>query len=516
MPKHRYGYAQMGVNYAAPPYELNDAELADARNVYLTDAGLLTGRGGSTKLNSTAVSSRITSVHEYHSGTSRATIATHGTKVSVYSSATGELMEQITGLADGELWQWVNFAGKAIGVNEGTDYPQYYADTGSGKLTTDANLPKAKCVIEWSNRIYFWGNSTDVARLSGCAALDPTDFTTTGAAGRVWQTVGDSKDPATGGIGFYDMMLLGKRNQIYKMYSTTGIPTDAESIAIKPLFSKSSDQSNAGFTSKWAITQIGNDILFLDGFDIKRLSAVQEYGDVETSSVIPHFREYLSSICDKSMLQYTQFFHYKKRSQVWVAMPISAAENYVFVLDYRFAKETGRMSVFPMSAIDAVVFGGVESGTLANIYFGDNSGFVNWLDTTSDDDNGSAIDRYAVTVAAGNNPRYGVVDRHDKRKHFVNTEAFIAPTESTLTMTPYYGVDLLDNAAVRDSGNYTAMDAETVTGWESTGTKHKRVPFYGVSGNTLALKWRHYTVAENFILHPSSITYNWKSGNLIV
>jgi hypothetical protein len=46
----------------------------------------------------------------------------------------------------------------------------------------------------------------------------------------------------------------------------------------------------SGFTSKWAITQVGNDIIFLDGFDIKSLSGIQEFGDVEYNTIIPTFR----------------------------------------------------------------------------------------------------------------------------------------------------------------------------------------------------------------------------------
>lgn len=514
MPNHKYGLAHLGVNYASPPHELVSGMLPDSKNVVLTDKGLVTGRGGSTKLNSTAVGHRITSAHEFRSGSTRAVIATGSTFVYVYSSATGELVKTITGLTSDEMWQWVNFAGKAIGVNEGSDYPQYYTSAAAnGKLTADANLTKGQCIIEWSNRIYLWGDSTNIALLTGSSALDPTDFTTAGDAGAVSQYVGDTKDPATGGIGFFDMLLLGKRNMIYKMYSTTGIPTDASSFAIKPLYQKGDD--NIGFTSKWAITQVGNDILFLDGFDIKRLSGIQDYGDVETASIIPNFREYLASIGDKNYIQYTQFFHYKKSQQVWVSLPTSATGRYVFVIDYKFRHKTGEYAVFPMGGIDAVVFGGVEDGVLVDIYFGDGGGSVVSLDVGNDDD-GGAIERYAVTMVSGNNPKYGATNRHEKRKQVNNTEAFIFPTGDTLTMTPSYAVDLMDSEQVRTSGNYTSLDAEVVSGWAGTGTKHKRVPVYGVSGNTVAIKWTHEKISENFVLYPSSVPFHWKSNNMIV
>ena len=83
-------------------------------------------------------------------------------------------------------------------------------------------------------------------------------------------------------------------------------------------------------------------------------------------------------------------------------------------------------------------------------------------------------------------------------------------------MTPYYALDLFDSEQVRTSGNYTALSAETISGWTGTGVKQKRNRFYGLSGNTLALKWFHNTVAQSYEIHPSMISYQWKSTTAIV
>ena len=511
MPAQSYGHIYLGVDYSIVPHELPAIALADSRNIVPNETGLPTGRGGSVKLNSTSLASRITSFHEFRSGSTRIQLCSYGTKIAEYSTGTGDFIDRNTGLTSNKMVQWVNFAGKAICVNEGNNVPQYYQNA-----TTYGNLagspPAGNSIAEWSNRIWFNGDSTNVALLTGCALNDPTNYSGGGlATSSVSQTIGDSKDGITGGIGFFDIYLIGKLNNLYKV---TGDPTtDATTLRIEPLYSKSTD--NIGFTSPWALTQVGNDLIFLDGFDIKRLSGIQEYGDVETTSIIPHVKEYLAEICDKNYLKYTQFFHYKKENQIWVTMPTSATEYFVFVLDYTFKEATGKYAFYPMYNLSIACFGGVENGQLIDIYYGDTTGYVHQLDV-GNDDNGVAIERYFTTVFSGSDLENRISGMQEYRKQFGNSETFIKPEQATLNMIPYYAVDLVDSAQVRTSANYTAMASETVSNWAGTGVKRKRVGLIGINGYTLAVKWRHNTVAQNFTFYPSVLHYQWKTKNLII
>ena len=504
MPTSLYGFIFHGVDYATPPHELLPTALADARNIVPNEAGLATGRSGSVQLNSTALASggRVTSVHEFRSGTTRTILASYGTKIGTYSSAAGDFTAQITGLTDDKMYQWVNFGGKAIGVNEGSNTAQYYNADGSGDLC--ATAPSGLCVAVWANRVWFM----DSATLVGSHLNDEDgDYTDTGTATTaVSQNIGDSGDYGTGLFGFFDMLIVGKMNQLFKV---TGAPaTDGTTLSIEPIYTKSAD--SVGFTSPWAITQVGNDLIFLDGFDIKRLSGIQEYGDVETASIIPHFKDYLKSIADKDYLKYTQFFHYKQVQQIWVSIPTGASTHFVFVLDYKFKQQTGRYSFFPMYNLDMACFGGVEDGQAVDIYSGDESGYV-WQLDTGNDDGGTAIDRYFVNVVSGNNPQQGLLYAHQFRKQFQLSDTYIEPTEDSLSMTPHYATNLMDDTQIRTSGNYTALDAETVSDWTGTGTKHKKKRFFGLNGKTLALRWRHNTLAQNFIFQPSVIEYEYKN-----
>ena len=507
-----YGHCFNGVDYSTPPHELPITALADASNVVPTEAGLPTGRGGSVKYNSTSLASRVTSFHEFKSGSTRNQLVSYSTKVGSYNSTTGDFVDKITGLTSDKMFQWVNFRGKAIGVNEGSDAPQYWTDdSNNGDLA--GSPPKGNSIATWQNRVWLGGDSTNVALLTGSALNDATDYSTDvgEATGYVSQTIGDSKVKITAVFPYFDMLIVGKLNSLYKL---TGAPaTDGSTLQIDPLYSKIGD--SVGFTSPWAITQVGNEVLFQDGYDIKRLSGIQEYGDIETISVIPHFRDYLKSVVDKDYLQYTQFFHYKQKKQIWVSIPTGAATHYVFILDYKFKSMTGRYGFYPLGNLTVNCFGGVEDGEVTDIYYGDESGYVHQLDTASDDDNGSAIDRYFVQMVSGNDIANKIITRHQYRKQFQASETFIQPTESVLAMTPYYALDLMDGAQVRTSDNYTSLGAQTVTGWNGTGVNHNRIRMFGINGRTLALKWRHNTLAQNFIFQPSVLKYDIKSKTTI-
>lgn len=516
MPTANYGSCVFGCDYSIPPHLLPIGYLADARNVLPTDSGLPTGRKGITKLSSIAVGSRVTSLHEFRSGSTRNTLISYGTKIAVYNTSTGVFDDKTISLTTGKMFQWVNFAGKAIGVNEGANNPQYFTDVSTyGDLA--GSWPKGLCVAEWANRVWIGGDSTNVALLTGSALNDPTSIAGAGTpTGGVSQTIGDSKDRITGLYGFFDILLVGKKNALYKVSAGSGYPpTNGQYLEIRPVYTKDADST--GFTSPWAITQVGNDLIYLDGFDIKRLSGIQEFGDIESASIIPHFKDFLKATVSKNYLQYTQFFHYKKLQQIWISIPTGATTHFVFVLDYRFKSVTGRYSFYPMYGMGLTCINGIENGEVLDIYAGDESGFVHQLDI-GNDDNGIAIDRYFVNAFAGNDTENGVITGHEMRKQFLSSETFISSEQAALSMTPYHATDLFDDTQVRTSGNYTALDAETVTGstWVGSGAKRKSIPFFGLSSKSLILKWRHNTVAQNFIFYPSILHFVWKSRHEII
>jgi len=513
MPSQKFGHCFYGVDYAAPPHELNPYALADAKNVVPSPSGLPTGRSGTARLNSTSLGSRVTSFHEFRSGTgTREKLVSYSTKVAEYNTSTGDFDTIISGLTSDKMLQWVNFAGFAICVNEAADVPQSWDGTTGQALAGSPTT--GRTIAEWGNRLWMGGDVDDVALLYGCVLNDPEDWTVaSGATDALQITIGDSKDPITGMFGFFDWLIVGKLNNLYKVTGTT--ITDATTLSVKEIYSKGSD--NAGFTSPWAMTQVGNDLLFLDGFDIKRLSGIQEYGDVESATVIPHCRDFIESVADKDYIQYTQFFHYKQQRQIWVSIPTGASTHFVFCLDYRFKTETGRYGFYPMGGIVPNVFGGVEDGEVVNMYYGDEVGFVYQMDTGDNDDT-VPIERFVTFIIHGNQTEQKdvkAIGRHVYRKQYINAETFIEPSGTSVSVTPSYALDLMSDSEIRSSGNYTALTSEDVTNWSGSGVLRKRIPFLGVSGGTLALKFTHDALAENITIYPSEVNYKWKKKTIV-
>ncbi len=465
---YTYGIGSLGVDYSLPPQTLTAGLLANSCNIIATDSGLLTGRNGTARLNNAAVdygNSRMTGLFEYRSGTTTKILCSYKTMLAYYDTTSNVFVDYVTGLTTDKMTQWVNFAGKAISVNEGANHPQYFDGTTGGELA--GSPPHGLTICDWSSRVWIGGDSTDVALLTGSYIKDPTDWTTTTAdIGRVQQYVGDTKDPITGIIGFFDWLLIGKRNMLYKM--TGDPPTASSELSIYPVYDRKGD--SVGFTSPWAITQVGNDLIFLDGFDIKRLSGIQEFGDVESISVIPHFKEYLRSIAHKDYIQYTKFHHYKNKQQIWVSIPTSATTHFVFVIEYKFYRDTGRYSVFPMSNLNITDLAGVANGSVDDLYGAFQDGIARCLDVSGcNDDSGTAIPRYFTIVIAGESTEDSVtVSTMEYRKQFHKLNTYIKPTAATLTMTPSYAVDLMDDGQIR-TGTFTNLSSETVSSWPGTG-----------------------------------------------
>lgn len=510
-----YGIGHFGVNYSVPAVGLTPGQLADASNIEVNEAGLITGRSGTLKLGAAVDygNSPISGMFEYRNGSTVKTLCSYKKSLAYYNPATDMFIDFVSGLTEGKMTQWVNFAGKAICVNEGYDSPQYYDGSAGGALA--GTPPKGKIICTWGSRVWLGGDSTNAALLTGCKLSDPTDWTTTGSSTSiVQQYVGDVKEPITGVFGYFDWLLIGKRNQLYKLSGEP--PTDATKLSIYPVYDSSGD--SVGFTSPWAITQVGNDLIFLDGMDIKRLSGIQSHGDVESVSIIPHFRDYLKSVANANYIQYTKFFHYKKKAQIWVSIPTSSVARYVFMIDYRhYTDDNGESkiaySVFPMSFTYHITdFCGLRNGSVEDMYAGFSDGIVRKLDCGTDDDSATAIPRYFVHVVSGAGKTEAA---YEYRKQFHQLRTCIKPTKSTLTMTPSYAVDLMDDAQIR-SGTYTSLSAETVSSWAGTGVKRKDIRLFGVSGKTLALKWAHNAVAENFIMQPSTVDYEFKQKVEIV
>jgi hypothetical protein len=509
MPDLTIGNVLGGVAYSYPPTDLPSVFLADAQNIVPTLSGYATKRGGSSLLNSTAYGTNITSFHEFLVAGTSYKYASQGTVIGIYNSGTSAFDNHITGLTSGLYGQWINYGDYAIYCN-GTDKVQKSDGTTGNDLTADlAGIPGGQCIAEWAERVWLGGYTGDLARLTGSALRAPTDFSTSGADG-FWQGhIGSKKDPITGLFPFYDVLLIGKRNQIWQL---TGAPeTNTSTFRLIPLQTKQKD--SIGFTSKTAITQVGNDVLFLDGFDIKALSGMQKYGDVESASIIANIRDYFRSssgaALDKDYLHLAHFYHYKHKEQVWCSIPTGASTRWWLIIDYsnqglRAQIGLPKYSFYPMYGYGPLCFGGVEDGSRMNVYSGSSDGYVRQMDT--------GINDSAVAIDAHLTWGLGYPGRNVSPT-FVN---LAVEYDTALTLAPSYAMGLETWEDVTTAGNFTAMASEDVTGasWRRKGNRaYKKLnSFMYNTDRSFLFKLRHNTASQNFEMRSSLINYTTKSA----
>ena len=85
-----YGIGQLGVDYSIPSTALPAGALADSANIVTTEAGLITGRGGTLKLNNSPVGdgiSRLTGLFEHRAGTTLKIVCSYQGSLAYYNSS---------------------------------------------------------------------------------------------------------------------------------------------------------------------------------------------------------------------------------------------------------------------------------------------------------------------------------------------------------------------------------------------------------------------------------------------
>ncbi len=499
-----FGNVIAGVNYTHPPDELPPYYLADAQNIVPVLNGYGSPRPGSARMNTTPWGDLITSFHELIVSDVSYKFAVKGTVIGKYNSTTGAFANHIEDLTDGFYGQWVNYGDYAIYANGSNKVKRTNGST-PADLTTDlSGILGGRCIAEWGERIWVGGYTNQIARLTGSALRAPTDFATTGATG-FWQGyVGNKNQGITGVFPFFDILLIGKLNQIYML---TGAPeTDTSTYRLIPLASK--DMDSMGFTSKNAITMVGNDLLFLDGFNIKALTGIQAYGDLESATIVANIKDFFrdpdGAGLDADYLDKADFFHYKHKEQIHCSIPTGVNTRYWFIIDYsnreiRTALDLPRYSIYPMAGLTPICFGGVENGSKMDLYAGCQDGYVRKLDTGTDDD-GTAVDSHMVWCMGSPERNIRPMDMRLSVKY-----------ETALTLALSYAMGAGGWEKIRDSSIYTALASENVlsTSWRRQhNIAYKLISsFMYNGGRSFAFKVRHNTAGETFEMRPSTLRF---------
>lgn len=274
-----------GINTSKPPTLIGEDQAQDILNFEFTDEDHLTTRAGVFDWASGfTFPNRITSLHYYENDAGyKSVIATSANQL--YSAVgVAPPFSNITGvlsLPNNTFWQWVNYAGIAIGVNGNAPIKV----TGGTAALLGGTPPNAKYIALWNDRVWLV-SASDPNVIYGSALGDPEDWTTTGAAGIVVLDISKNDgDRITGIHAFKDSLFVFKRNKIFVISALDGtIPQDSGNLFVQ-LYA-----SNIGCVSAYSIQTVLDDVLFLSDSGVASLISAP-LGELKTALVSRDVKE---------------------------------------------------------------------------------------------------------------------------------------------------------------------------------------------------------------------------------
>ena len=325
---------RLGINTAKAPELLNAEEAVDILNFEYDLEDHLSTRAGVQPFFSTKFPKRITSLHFYANDAGNTWVLITSENQLYANTITGTTPTNITNtlvLPNNKFWQWVNFAGLAIGVNQATtgDNPIKV----SGAVPTVGALggtpPKGKYIVLWNERVWI-ASAVDPNTVFACKLGDPEDWTDTGADGAVALDVGKNDgDSITGLYVFQGSLFVFKRKKIYKISALSGTnPYDIGNLFVEEY------SSSIGCVAAYTIKSILNDVLFLSDSgicslvsaplgELKTLYLSQNVKEIQKINKVSH--EISAYVCEEAQ-------------QYWLMVPDTASPRNIYeiyVFDYR-------------------------------------------------------------------------------------------------------------------------------------------------------------------------------------
>lgn len=328
-----------GINTSIPPEHIAKDEAVEIVNLEYDKDDYLVTRSGTLYFHSLQPAltypERFTSMHYYENDNGDvAVLYTTGDQIFV-SNNTGTVVNDRTGalvLPSDNFWQWVNYGGLAIGVNQATagDNPVKYNGAGNAAALA-GSPPRGKYIEVWNDRVWIAGTGTNSSVIFGSKLGNPEDWTdTTLDIGAVTLDVGKNDgDKITGLISFRNSLFIFKRNSIYVLSSTSS-PATASSRYRIDQYTK-----NLGCVAPNSIKPVLDDVLFLSDSGVASLSAASLVGDLQTSLLsrkIFELTTFLRTTQDISAIVIPEV------NQYWLMLPDYAnpkGVSEVWVMDYQ-------------------------------------------------------------------------------------------------------------------------------------------------------------------------------------
>lgn len=339
-----------GINTSVPPDLVQEDELVDALNLEFDEDDHLTSRAGVTTWGDIVYPNRITSLHYYKNDAGDEwIISTSGTRLYVSNSSgvTTDITDTLV-LPNNTFWQWINFAGLAIGVNgasSGDNPIKVYGPTPTVGIL-GGSPPPLKFIVLWNERI--WGVDANNPNTVVSSKLgDPEDWSDTGADGVVQIDVGKNDGDQITGLCVFDRKLfVFKRKKIYFIGALDGTNAYDATQLYASVYS-----TGLGCVSGYSIKEIINDVLFLSEYGI--CSLVQAPLGILKSAIVSRKVKELETY-RKTSPEISAYIC-ERANQYWLMMPSTGSPRgiyEIYVLDYaritegkiRFVRFDGRIA----------------------------------------------------------------------------------------------------------------------------------------------------------------------------
>lgn len=197
--------------------------------------------------------------------------------------------------------------------------------SGTGNTATDISDPAADWsggfpifAVQHALRMFAGGNSTDPHRLYYTTTADHEDY----AGGGTLAIYPGEGDQIVAAISFRGILIVYKYpTGVYIVDTRDPTPTNWSVTRLNRV---------VGACSPWAVIQISNDILIMDGFGNFHLqSAVDDISDIAASNIsrIVDFNVFMRNNVNRASLKKAMGAWYADKSKAWFMVPRSGASD---------------------------------------------------------------------------------------------------------------------------------------------------------------------------------------------
>lgn len=264
-----------------------------ATNVVFDASGRVSARKGWAALTSSAMSGTptIEQIHEqiFEDGTTEV-ISAAGSKLWKGTSTVTDITGAST-VTVGNNWQFVNFNGKCIGVQQGEAPIIRTTGNFADLVAASGAVPTGNCAVVHSGRL--WAADADRQTIKYSALLDETHWTT-GAGSIDMSSVWPAGTDTIVAMTYYNnrMIVFGK-NQIVFFSDGQGSPLGLDPANIQVV----DTIRGVGCSSRDSVQQIeGGDMLFLSAQGIQSLGRLVQEQSNPINNVSANIRDYMNTM----------------------------------------------------------------------------------------------------------------------------------------------------------------------------------------------------------------------------